>query len=381
MAPHTQEVPGYFVWEAPGQSFFIHLNLNVVDRMGAEVARGFGLVPKRGAEVGGVLFGTVETGERTIVRVEDFEPVATAYRRGPSFFLSDEERIVMAAVAGQTEDDLTPVGYYRSHTREGAMSLGAEDLELIERHFRGPHHIALLVRPFATKVSVAGFFVREDGKFPEATPREFPFRRRELAGEEAPARRPLGERPPRARGTRGDESLSLTAQLEAASPEEDPPSPPPEATPRATVPLAGSPPPERRPVRTPKSPWAWLPLCFIFLILGMALGFQTALTFAPELRDRTGADAFQLNLTAGQNGDSLTVRWDRDSPAVLAAQQGVLEIEDGELSKRIPLDPAHLHDGTVIYQHSSSAVQFRLVLSIGAQVTVNEAVEWRQSPP
>jgi len=46
---------------------------------------------------------------------------------------------------------------------------------------------------------VAVFFVREDGVFPETTPLEFPFGRRDLTGEEPAAQRSLLERTPRGR--------------------------------------------------------------------------------------------------------------------------------------------------------------------------------------
>jgi hypothetical protein len=360
MQPNAQEVPGYFVWEAPGKSLAIHLNLNVVDRLGAEVARGFGLVPKRGAEVGGVLLGSVQIGEKTIVRIEGFAPVACEYRRGPSYLLGEDEQTAFAAAAGGSEPGYAPVGYYRSHTRDGEMSLGAEDLELMGRLFPEPHHVALLVRPFATKVSVAGFFVRgDDGAFPAATPREFPFRRRELTGEEAPPRRSLEEHPVRVRAPQAEP--------------EDPP-----AALHEAGPVYPATPVDVAPARKPRGGWVWLPLSFIFLVLGVALGFQAALTFAPELRTRADAEAFRLNLTAGRNGDSLTVRWDRDSPAVRAALRGVLEIEDGDASQPVQLDPAHLREGSVIYQNTSPVVRFRLVLYMGANSTVNETVEWIQ---
>ena len=58
METRTQDPAGYYVWEVPGQPVIVHLRLDVVDRLAAEVMRGFGAVPKRGAEVGGVLIGT-----------------------------------------------------------------------------------------------------------------------------------------------------------------------------------------------------------------------------------------------------------------------------------------------------------------------------------
>jgi hypothetical protein len=132
------------------------------------------------------------------------------------------------------------------------------------------------------------------------------------------------------------------------------------------------------PVKKSRSGWLWFPLSFIFLVLGVALGFQAALTFAPELQQSQGAKAFQLNLSAGRNGDSLTVRWDREAPAIKAAERGVLEIEDGETSRPLPLDQAHLREGSVIYQNSSPMVRFRLVVYMSSKATVNETVEWAQ---
>ena len=71
-------------------------------------------------------------------------------------------------------------GYFRAHSRKG-LSLDADDLAFLDARFRGPNHIALLVRPFATKTSVGGLFIREDGVFHgEASYLEFPFRSAQL---------------------------------------------------------------------------------------------------------------------------------------------------------------------------------------------------------
>ena len=85
MEPATQAVPGYFVWQVPGQPVVVHLRLDVVDRMGADILRGFGAVPKRGAEVGGVLIGIDRSPAMSpLVRIEDFEPIpCTLCRAGP----------------------------------------------------------------------------------------------------------------------------------------------------------------------------------------------------------------------------------------------------------------------------------------------------------
>src|SRR5271163_4583659 len=123
MDPSTQAAPGYYVWEPPGKSLVVHLHIDVIDRLSAEVMRGFGAVPKRGAEVGGILLGTIEEGEQTVVRVEDFEPVACDYKRGPSYLFTEEDGAAFDdACARWLPDSSRPVyavGYFRSHTRDG----------------------------------------------------------------------------------------------------------------------------------------------------------------------------------------------------------------------------------------------------------------------
>src|SRR5579863_6073137 len=132
----TQGAPGYWVWEAPGKAVVVHLHLEVVDALLPEVMRGFAAVRKRGAEVGGVLIGSIEQGapgEPTVVRIEDFEPVECAYKRGPSYLLTDEEgaRFEDACRRWQPHPERAnyAVGFFRGHTRDG-LRLSTEDVEL-----------------------------------------------------------------------------------------------------------------------------------------------------------------------------------------------------------------------------------------------------------
>jgi hypothetical protein len=128
----------------------------------------------------------------------------------------------------------------------------------------------------------------------------------------------------------------------------------------------------------PRSAWVWLPLAFLFLALGAALGYQLTVAYGPALQSTVGPKTFALDLAAGSTGDSLRVRWNRESAAVQAAQRGILEILDGEFSKSVSLDAAHLKEGTVVYQNSSPKVQFRLVVFLGGNSTLSETVEWIQ---
>jgi hypothetical protein len=53
---------GHYVWEPAGEDYAVHLYSEIIDRLNYEVIRGFGALPKRGAEVGGVLMGSVGAG-------------------------------------------------------------------------------------------------------------------------------------------------------------------------------------------------------------------------------------------------------------------------------------------------------------------------------
>jgi len=346
MEPTTQAVPGYFIWQVPGQALVIHLHLEVVDRLGADIMRGFGALPKRGAEVGGVLLGTIENGDVTIVRIEDFETVPCLYKRGPSYLFTEDTQASFEEACARWQPSESQaayaVGYYRSHTRDGPV-MTTEDIELMSRYFPFPAHVALLVKPFASKASVAAFFVREDGAFPKNAPLEFPFRRREL-----------------------------TPGLMAEDPDPAPfrgaePAVEPAPEPSAETPV------QRH--RSSLPGWIWIPLSFVFLILGLLLGYQAALT-----RNSLGSgDApFSLSLSVARTGDNLTVHWNREAPALRVALKGTLEIEDGGYSKPVELDLAHLQGGSLIYRNSSSHVRFRLIVSLNARSAVTETTEWRQ---
>jgi len=370
METRTQDPAGYYVWEVPGQSVVVHLRLDVVDRLAAEVMRGFGSVPKRGAEVGGFLIGTIRAGVRAIVRIDDFEPVACEYRRGPSYLFTEEDGSALEDGWRRLQPSVSPsayaVGYFRSHTRDG-FSLAPEDLELLDRFFPGPAHVALLIKPYATKVSVGGFFIRVHGEFPGTTPLEFPLRRRELLGEEPAPRRSLAEeriegRAERPTGTaNGVSEESPQAAFRFAGYE-------------SAVSLDTEPTPTRSRRR---SGWVWLPLIFLFMTLGALLGYQLALTQGAREAAIAGQD-LSLSLSVKKSGDNLRLSWSSLSPAVRSSQRGLLEIDDGGYTRPVALDAAQLQNGSLIYRSVSNSVRFRMTVFPQARVSVVETLEWKQ---
>ena len=121
----------------------------------------------------------------------------------------------------------------------------------------------------------------------------------------------------------------------------------------------------------------WIPLSFIFLLLGVALGFQAASSMGSRARVNDSPD-FSLGLKVGKSGDNLRVEWNPESPGIREAQRGVLEIQDGAYLKPVDLDAALLQTGSIIYRNSSNNVHFRLIVYMNARSDVAETLDWRQ---
>ena len=428
-----QDLPDTYVWKAPGKAAAVHIPLTVIDRLSAEIMRSYGANPKRNAEIGGVLIGSVEQGPPAIVRIEDFEVVPCQHLRGPSYVFTEEDCGPFER-AGTRPD---AIGLFRSHTREG-LSLAIEDVELLDHFFDFENAVALLVRPYATKAGVAGFFTRENETFPEAAPLEFPFRRQELSGEDRPPRRSIMERQRRsalhpglsqnaAQGAdrradgdaAGDADRDVDRNVDRDSgPAAELPSPsvpagngrasernlqttprnlPPflPASPRQAPISESHPPPSAGysqsldPLAEPaydaaiparshmRTSWVWIPLSFLFLLFGIALGYQVALLNVGS-RSSNPAAEFSLSLAVSKTGQNLSVHWDRQAPAVRASQRGVLEIEEAGVTKPVDLDAAQLRNGTLTYSNATNDVHFKLTVFPKDQVRVTESAEWRQ---
>ncbi|HBY61066.1 MAG TPA: hypothetical protein DEH78_14685, partial [Solibacterales bacterium] len=176
----------HYLWQPAGSRVTVLLNYDLVDRLLVDVTRAFAAVPRRGAEVGGLLLGSIDRSSGAVeITIEDYEPVPIVYEKGPSYLLNGEEERRFAEAAaewsGLTGQRVHVVGYFRSHTREG-LGLSPEDLGLIDRHIPGDSPVALIIKPFAARIPTAGFFVRVDGEFQSDSMHEFPFRRKELGG-------------------------------------------------------------------------------------------------------------------------------------------------------------------------------------------------------
>jgi hypothetical protein len=427
--PPCDPVPAaFFVWEPAGKRIAVHLNGEFVDVINYMVMRGFGALPKRGAEVGGLLLGTVEKGERTVVRIEEFIGIPCSHLHGPSYILSEEDLPALdrklAAYAADSGARLRVVGYFRSHTRE-PLQLVEADMALLNSRFPDEDAICLLVKPFTTRPSEAVFLARENGKFDcEPQYETFVFRRKEMHllpptnRERVSTAEPQRPAAPEVEETRAKlpamaESspsvLPTTGPVLADEPELDVVRmgrprlrrvPRPEtgggqgwSEPAALRQVPQSPPTwygeNREPAASVQTPeiqqivrrapasryWkVWLSLSMISLLLGGLIGVALTLSIQRWQSLALHRDPYGLELGVSRLGESFHLRWNPDMPALRQALSGELLIEEGKASKTQPLSAEDLSRGGIIYRGASSPVRFRLTLFLRDRAEFSAAV-------
>src|ERR1700675_2825667 len=116
-------------WTVPESPVTIDYSLVVIEEIRHEVAEGFQRLSRGGIEVGGVLYGTREG---PTVRILAMRPISCEHARGPSFLLSDNDRMELhdQLVSDQQDprlEGMISVGWFLSHTR-GDIALTDSDL-------------------------------------------------------------------------------------------------------------------------------------------------------------------------------------------------------------------------------------------------------------
>ena len=428
-----------YLWEVPNKPVSVQINLETVDRLEREVVESFRSLSSRGSEIGGILLGSSQSGSPARVTIESYELVTCDYVRGPLYQFSeaDSERFEHA-VQQHASGGLRVVGFFRSHTRKG-LGLDAEDTAFLSGHFRDPHQVALLIRPYASKASTAGLFIWENGIIrAEASYQEFPFRRSELermpkseskphsdkaesgipsgslttepaaskpavraqivpiasrrevamppsAVVERPSTRnevPVPEAPPRAaeKPEPSEPAVPSSAFTKPVTPNYSRPAPPVEEKAPETMPLADLVlPPLERP-KGKKTVWIAAGSAVALLLLSGALiypGLGRKGKRAPAI---PGAAALALHVE--RNAGELVLNWNRDSDAIKGAAHATLAISDGEQHENVSLDMAQLRNGSIVYSPTSADVSFQLsIVGQDASQTQSESVRILRTRP
>jgi protein TonB len=407
-----------YTWAVPQKPVSVRIPFALIDRLEHEAVESFRSLQSRGSEIGGFLLGHVSLGDPTAVSVEDYQLVACDYSRGPLYRLSDADmgRFERAIDERRASGGLVVAGFFRSHTRKG-LALDADDLALFQTHFSDPRNVALLIRPFATKASVAGIFIWEDGAVRgDASYLEFPFRSSELTPskpvEEAsqPVPEAVQPAPPEAAVSKPQaraQIVPIASRREVAPPvpppfvevpapemapekNPEPEAPSPEinflgALPSAPIPDLEAPPATgllavRWSAKMARMAVAAAAAFVVIVVLFVYPGFLLHRASRPPALPQQ--DSSQLALRVEHSGGELMLTWNRESNAIKTATRAVLEITDGAQHENVDMDLALLRSGSIEYSPSTSDVVFRMEVTGADQTkTTSESVRILRTRP
>lgn len=130
-----------------------------------------------------------------------------------------------------------------------------------------------------------------------------------------------------------------------------------------------------------RSGWIWIPLSFIFLLLGVVLGFQIAISFRSAKPPDLTTDVYSLELKAERFGESLHLKWSIYALPLVRAERGVLTITDGESTKSVELNKTDLARGSVLYRNMHGNVRFKLEVFPRENNSVAEVVDLQMAKP
>jgi hypothetical protein len=117
----------------------------------------------------------------------------------------------------------------------------------------------------------------------------------------------------------------------------------------------------------PQRPIPWISSLIVFaLAAGVTFGavyFRDMWSMAAFSTPRflqASSPAESLGLHVEYQGERLLLTWNRGSPIIRSAVQGVLRIDDGGQHRDVILDATQIVAGSVLYKPASSDITFRL---------------------
>lgn len=386
--------PTYYVWGVRGIPLSIQINLEVVDRLAQLVSEASSSGSGRPVEVGGIFLGRVDTSEPEYPRtvIEDFKPVTSEYARGDCYVLSIKDKQTLgrriARLQSAAGNDLTVVGYYRSHLRSG-LYLTEDDFSMIRIYFSDPSSVFLLIKAASGKDMTGGFFFwEEEDIHRHFSFLEFPFDRAQLETENVHMVLPAGmmEQPERTveheSSSNAYDELSHEASAsdwELAAPRTEFPSEPRAIDQIGPVETSSF---VAQPIEGCASPglkgWLWIPIAAAVLIAVLMFSYRmTAEHSIPISQPAFRPLAFNVE----RNGASLRLSWNHDDAAVKEGSSGVLWITDGNKQQKLALEKLQLTTGSFLYWPASTNVNFRLEIVGPRRVTESILTLMGAKPP
>ena len=326
----------YYVWSAPDNTFSIHLSLDVVERLSRDLL--LAAIENPARDISGTLLG------RSIVA---FSPTTVV----DEFVLASDQSTIAASASADNDNTVAEmwrlvreaesgrhiVGFFRSQ-RDGPMVPNNLDLINAGRLRGETDNVLLLIRLLQSGESEATFFHWEDGNVQYPGPdAAFPFDATRLPSASPSKPQQLGP--------------DLLEQLRL---------------PQAVVTHAAG------------EASVWLRLLPTFALFAVVTaGIQLLPSPWPrttQTAEIASGDASPLGLNVAVQPQQLDIRWNHSSTQILAAEKVVLEIMEGDVSEKIPLDRQERRDGYVAYTPKTNDVYVRLVVNAADNKSSTESV-------
>lgn len=350
----TAETTTETTWSAPQCPFTIEYSLRVLEDIRLAVVDAFFSLPRGGAEIGGILLGTHEPGR---VVISDYLALDCEHATGPSFTLSGNDEARLSALLASSPGKVA--GWYHSHTRS-EIFLSEADLDLHQRFFPEPWQVALVIRPHTFEAMRMGFFFRErdgsihgSGAYQEIPLAALPMR-------PVPSGR-IPPQPPQSVPFRreSDSQGPVRDIIDVVRPKED----------VARVAMPQVPPPAFLTAQPKPRSRRWLAaLAMVVVAAAGAAGFQTRALWLPRVIAAVPASIVGPPPSVGLNtldaDGQLQIRWNRNSPPVQTAVNGILEITDGAQPQAIQMDRPHLQTGVFTYARQGDRVEVKLIVHL-----------------
>ena len=331
--------PGnFYVWRA-SDGFAIHLGLNVVTQLTAQISR----AGSEAAGMRGILIGRTIDSPLRITVIEDFQLIPPV-EDSSEYSDLDDAPMEIACRMTDAGGDQRAVGF-SGVEREGRLNMRERDLQTFSRLFCETGKVALLIQTSrrGNESDAALFYWQNGGAYPRDFGFGFPLDTAQLSDGHP--------------GWRYPDPLENTPvpvspyRLEAPE------------TPKATAPKA-LPPMAPPPVsRMPREGIRWshlLPTAAVVVLgicaLQLATNSNHSVSAAPSA---TGTQSKQtsLGLAVVSRPHQLEIRWNRESAAIADSDRGVMKITEAGLTQAIPFDQRQLRDGYVAYTPTTTDVR------------------------
>jgi hypothetical protein len=328
----------FYIWNAPGKTFSIHLSLNMVEKMTRELLHAAIENPPR--DISGVLLGHSLPAPNPATAVEEFVfGNAESTKAGSASTDADNTVAEMIwRLVRETESGRHIVGFFRSQC-DGPLTPNDLDLMNASRLSGETDNVLLLIRVLESGESEATFFYWEGGNTQyHGSTAPFPFDATHLP------------------------SASLSG----------PRQPSPDLFQQFCLPKAIG-------TYTAGEPSLWLRLLPTFAVFGLVTAgtqmlWPSRTAEATQIAELTPTNVSPLGLKVAVQPHQLEIRWNARATQLLAAEKGVLEITEGDVTAKIPIDRQELRNGYVAYSPKTNDVYVRFEVSGADGKSTTESV-------